>query len=80
VLALTLPFLLDGEVSAHRLEPDGDPAKRMEWNLLLGRHDDRLGYTWIEFGRLDDGEPLRHARRSACVRSRGAGWQHAGTS
>ncbi len=57
VLALTLPFLLDGEVGAHRLEPDGDQAKRIEWNLLLGRHDDRLGYTWIEFGRVGDDGP-----------------------
>lgn len=35
VLALTLPFLLDGELAAHRVEPDGDRNKRMEWNLLL---------------------------------------------
>ncbi|MFE4371912.1 TIGR02680 family protein [Streptomyces sp. NPDC056835] len=56
VLALTLPFLLDGDLSARRVEPDGDPGKRMEWNLLLGGehpHPERLGYTWIEFGRLD---------------------------
>ncbi|MGQ0632741.1 MAG: TIGR02680 family protein [Sporichthyaceae bacterium] len=52
VLALSLPFLLDGELAAHRVEPDGDPKKRMEWNLLLdGRHEERLGYTWLEFGR-----------------------------
>lgn len=56
VLALQLPFLLDGEVSPHRIEPDGDPAKRLEWNLLMDRYPDRLGYTWIEFGRrLEDG-------------------------
>lgn len=55
VLALQLPFLLDGEISPQRVEPDGDPAKRMEWNLLLGgKHDDRLGYTWLEFGRLTE--------------------------
>lgn len=57
VLALTLPFLLDGDLSAHRVEPDGDPKKRMEWNLLLGGehpHPERLGYTWIEFGRRDE--------------------------
>ncbi|MEV5551838.1 TIGR02680 family protein [Streptomyces sp. NPDC052309] len=57
VLALTLPFLLDGDLSARRVEPDGDPGKRMEWNLLLGGehpHPERLGYTWIEFGRRDD--------------------------
>ncbi|MBS2535914.1 TIGR02680 family protein [Catenulispora sp. NF23] len=61
VLALTLPFLLDGELTPSRVEPDGDRAKRMEWNLLLGgKHpnDERLGYTWLEFGRLgDDGAP-----------------------
>ena len=54
VLALTLPFLLDGELSPHRVEPDGDRQKKMEWNLLLGGkhpHPERIGYTWLEFGR-----------------------------
>ena len=60
VLALTLPFLLDGDLSAHRVEPDGDPSKRMEWNLLLGgRYQERLGYTWLELGRVgEDGAPV----------------------
>jgi uncharacterized protein (TIGR02680 family) len=61
VLALTLPFLLDGDLSAHRVEPDADPKKRMEWNLLLGGdhpYPERLGYSWLEFGRVgDDGAP-----------------------
>lgn len=59
ILALTLPFLLDGDLSPSRVEPDGDRGKRMEWNLLLGgRYDERLGYAWLEFGRVhDDGEP-----------------------
>ncbi|GAA1994931.1 TIGR02680 family protein [Catenulispora subtropica] len=77
VLALTLPFLLDGELVPSRIEPDGDRAKRMEWNLLLGDkhpHDERLGYTWLEFGRIgDDGLP--HYRTIGCglkaVRGRG---------
>ncbi|GAA3888068.1 TIGR02680 family protein [Leifsonia kafniensis] len=57
VLALTLPFLLDGDLSARRVEPDGDAGKRMDWNLLLGGehpNSERLGYTWLEFARLDD--------------------------
>src|SRR5438132_1929331 len=54
VLALQLPFLLDGEVIPQRLEPDADPARKVEWNLLMGRYSDRTGYTWIEFGRRDD--------------------------
>ncbi|MDR1187863.1 MAG: TIGR02680 family protein [Bifidobacteriaceae bacterium] len=56
VLALTLPFLLDANLSPARVEPDADRHKRMEWNLLLrGTEDyeDRTGYTWLEFGRLD---------------------------
>lgn len=59
VLALMLPFLLDGDLAPHRVEPDADPKKRMEWNLLLGGehpHPERLGYTWLEFGRrTEDG-------------------------
>jgi uncharacterized protein (TIGR02680 family) len=58
VLALTLPFLLDGELAPHRVEPDGDRQKKMEWNLLLGGkhpHPERLGYTWLEFGRRAGG-------------------------
>jgi uncharacterized protein (TIGR02680 family) len=60
VLALTLPFLLDGDLSPSRVEPDGDRAKKMEWNLLLGgKYEERLGYTWLEFGRVaEDGEQL----------------------
>lgn len=56
VLALTLPFVLDGSASPRRVEPDSDPKKRMEWNLLLGGahpHSERTGYTWVEFGRVD---------------------------
>ncbi|MEU2254423.1 TIGR02680 family protein [Nocardia xishanensis] len=57
VLALLLPFLLDGDLAPHRVEPDADPRKRMEWNLLLGGahpHPERIGYSWMEFGRIDD--------------------------
>src|SRR5215471_7164711 len=54
VLALQLPFLLDGEVVPQRLEPDADPSKQVEWNLLMDRYPDRTGYTWIEFGRYDE--------------------------
>ena len=58
VLSLTLPFLFDGQLKSSRIEPDGDPGKKMAWNLLLGRHDRRMGYTWIEFGRVgEDAEP-----------------------
>lgn len=54
VLSLTLPFLFDAQLKSSRIEPDGDAGKKMAWNLLLGKHERRIGYTWIEFGRIDD--------------------------
>ncbi|MFI1063641.1 TIGR02680 family protein [Streptomyces spororaveus] len=69
VLALTLPFLLDGDLGARRVEPDGDAGKRMEWNLLLGGehpHSERLGYTWVEFGRRDEVSGEEQFRTLVC--------------
>ena len=58
VLSLSLPFLFDAQLKSSRVEPDGDATKKMAWNLLLGKHERRMGYTWIEFGRLsEDGRP-----------------------
>ncbi|HRH90098.1 MAG TPA: TIGR02680 family protein, partial [Rubrivivax sp.] len=58
VLSLTLPFLLDAQLKPSRIEPDGDAGKKMAWNLLLGSYERRIGYAWIEFGRLaEDGTP-----------------------
>jgi uncharacterized protein (TIGR02680 family) len=58
VLSLTLPFLFDAQLKSSRIEPDGDPSKKMSWNLLLGKHDRRMGYAWVEFGRLaENGRP-----------------------
>ena len=42
VLALTLPFLLDGDLSAHRVEPDADPKReaqrlvKLETSIRIG--------------------------------------------
>lgn len=57
VLSLTLPFLFDAQLKPSRIEPDGDGGKKMTWNLLLNSYDRRVGYAWIEFGRLDNGTP-----------------------
>ena len=53
VLSLTLPFLFDAQLRPSRIEPDADNGKRMSWNLLMGSYPRRIGYTWIEFGRVD---------------------------
>lgn len=58
VLSLTLPFLLDAQLKPSRIEPDGDAAKKMAWNLLMNSYPRRIGYAWIEFGRqAEDGTP-----------------------
>ena len=58
VLSLTLPFLFDAQLRPSRIEPDGDAGKKMAWNLLMNSYPRRVGYTWIEFGRVaEDGMP-----------------------
>lgn len=57
VLALTLPFLLDGEVRPSRVEPDADPSRRIEWHVHMDRYHERIGYAWLEFGRLENSQP-----------------------
>lgn len=58
VLSLTLPLLFDAQLKSSRVEPDGDGGKKMAWNLLMNSHDRRIGYAWIEFGRVaEDGTP-----------------------
>jgi uncharacterized protein (TIGR02680 family) len=57
VLSLTLPFLLDANLRSSRIEPDGDGSKKMAWNLLMNSYPRRIGYAWIEFGRIaEDGQ------------------------
>ena len=70
VLSLTLPFLLDGSLSPARLEPDADPGKRMDWNLLMGgRYKRRTGYAWMEFGRVDADGVARFVTLGAGLRA-----------
>lgn len=58
VLSLTLPFLFDANLRSSRIEPDGDSGKKMAWNLLMNSYPRRIGYAWIEFGRVaEDGTP-----------------------
>lgn len=68
-LELLLPFLLDADLSPHRLDPFASTARRMEWNLLEGDlHANRLGYVWLELGRLDAGgeAPAEICRTLGC--------------
>lgn len=51
-LELLLPFLLDADLSPNRLDPAGANAKSMKDNLLDDEQGSRIGYAWIEFGRI----------------------------
>lgn len=54
VLAMTLPLLLDGSFKATRVEPDRDSNRLVAWNLLMDDQPSATGYSWLEFGRIDD--------------------------
>lgn len=54
VLAMTLPLLLDGSLKATRVEPDRDSNRQVAWNVLMDRQQSATGYSWLEFGRIDE--------------------------
>ena len=54
-LELLLPFVLDGSIAPQRLDPFAQSAKEMKWNVVGCVDDDqRIGYVWLEFERIDD--------------------------
>jgi len=58
---LTLPAILDAILRPERLDPFGEQARPMRENLI-GPHTGEdvtvvVGYSWAEFGRLDEGHP-----------------------
>lgn len=55
-LELLIPFVLDGDIRPHKLDPFGKGDKTMAWNLT-GCADDmstRVGYVWMEHERVDE--------------------------
>jgi uncharacterized protein (TIGR02680 family) len=59
-MELLFPFLLDADLAPQRLDPFGSVARPMRWNLLNDADpglQSRIGYVWLELGRLEDGAP-----------------------
>lgn len=55
-MELLFPLLLDADLSPQRLDPFGTASRPMRWNLINDANPEtqlRVGYVWIEFGRLD---------------------------
>jgi len=54
-LELLLPFCLDGDIRPTKLDPFASGSKDMKWNLVgCTDTDQRVGYVWLEFERLDE--------------------------
>jgi len=65
VLALTLPFLLDGDLAPHRWSRTATGRSGWSEPAARGRHPspERLGYTWLSSPQGADG--TRNSARSA---------------
>ncbi|MEU5848399.1 TIGR02680 family protein [Saccharopolyspora shandongensis] len=57
-LELLLPYLFDASLRPHRLSTFGSGDRTMHWNLMGEGNtgSTRVGYVWLEFGRVIDGE------------------------
>jgi len=55
-LEVLLPFLFDASLRPGRLSTFGGSERTMYWNLMGDNypHTTRVGYVWLEFGRLAD--------------------------
>lgn len=59
-LELLLPFCLDGDISPAKLDPFASAFKDMKWNLVgCTGEEQRVGYVWLEFERLQNGDVQR---------------------
>ncbi len=59
-MELLFPLLLDADLSPQRLDPFGTSSRPMRWNLINDANPEqqlRIGYVWIEFGRLEENQP-----------------------
>jgi uncharacterized protein (TIGR02680 family) len=59
-MELLFPFLLDADLAPQRLDPFGSTARPMRWNLINEANPEsqlRIGYLWIELGRVEAGKP-----------------------
>lgn len=68
-LEVGLPFLFDADLRPERLDPFGDRARTMRWNLLGEDGRSGLGYSWLEFGRTDPSGGARFVSIGAGVRA-----------
>jgi len=58
-MELLFPFLLDADLAPQRLDPFGSTARPMRWNLINEADPEtqlRIGYLWMEMGRIEDGK------------------------
>ncbi|MGW9172956.1 TIGR02680 family protein [Streptomyces decoyicus] len=53
-LEVTSPLLLDGILSARRMDPFGNAARSMRDNILYRGHAQRISYVWTEYGRVTE--------------------------
>jgi uncharacterized protein (TIGR02680 family) len=53
-LEVLFPFLLDGSLSARRIDPFSGQDRTMKSNLLYRGQDAAYGYVWMEFARDSD--------------------------
>ncbi len=71
-MELLFPFLLDADLAPQRLDPFGTTARPMRWNLINESDPDaqqRIGYLWLELGRLEAGKAI-HCTIGAGVKAR----------
>jgi uncharacterized protein (TIGR02680 family) len=66
-IEVLFPFLFDGDMSPTKLDPFGKKSRKMKWNLLMEKHDFRVGYVWATVVHDDPEHSPRRVSFGACL-------------
>jgi uncharacterized protein (TIGR02680 family) len=59
-IEVLFPFLFDGDMTPTKLDAFGKKSRKMKWNLLMDKHEFRVGYVWATVVHDDpDHQPQR---------------------
>jgi uncharacterized protein (TIGR02680 family) len=66
-IEVLFPFLFDGDMAPTKLDPFGKRSRTMKWNLLMQKHEFRVGYVWATVAHDDPHHAPQRVSFGACL-------------
>jgi hypothetical protein len=66
-IEVLFPFLFDGAMTPTKLDAFGKKSRKMKWNLLMDKHEFRVGYVWATVVHDDPEHKPQRVSFGACL-------------